>query len=113
MKRRTPHFPLALVKGLAALPDGLFIQRTRAVDFFTSHAEAYAAARRVIEGPTESDFSETLRLTHDVADVYGVRIEDVGWYLKMTVDETVPEVAVISSHPLERPIRTNGGTVEP
>ncbi len=32
---------------------------------------------------------------------------------QVTVDESVPEVAVISFHPLERPLRTNGGMVRP
>ena len=46
--------------------------------------------------------------------MYGVRIADgSGWYLKITIDETVPEVAVISFHPLERPLKTNGGMVKP
>jgi hypothetical protein len=36
-----------------------------------------------------------------------------GWYLKLTVDEETPEVAIISFHPLEAPLRTNRGEVKP
>jgi len=49
-----------------------------------------------------------------VADVYGVARDEGGWYLKLTIiDEDGPEVLVISFHPLERPIKTNGGLVLP
>jgi hypothetical protein len=35
------------------------------------------------------------------------------WYMKLYSDESVPETTFISLHPLERPIRTNAGRVEP
>jgi hypothetical protein len=95
------------------MPNGLFIQRERALDFFATPGETYSRVRRVIGEMTELDFAETVSLTHDMADVYGVRSEGAGWYLKVTLDEAVPEVAVISFHPLERPLRTNGGVVKP
>jgi hypothetical protein len=111
MKR--PHWPLTRVKALAAKDGGLFIQRTRALDFFETFGDAVRAARAAIAGLGEAQFSSTVTLTWDVADVYGVRIEGHGWYLKLTIDEGVPEVAVISFHPLERPLKTNGGMVRP
>jgi hypothetical protein len=48
-----------------------------------------------------------------VADVYGVRFRGGGWYLKLTVDDEMPEVAIISFHPLEAPLRTSGGEIKP
>ena len=60
-----------------------------------------------------SSFAETVELTWSVADVYGLKLEGCGWYLKVTIDETEPQVLVISFHPLECPIRTNGGIVKP
>ena len=59
-------------------------------------------------------FSHSLQQIWDVCDVYGVKAGGGGgWYLKITLDEQVPEVAVVSFHPLERALRTNGGTVKP
>ena len=113
MRARKPHFPLERIRHVAAAANGLFIQRGRALDFFPTLSEAFATARRVIVQLADKDFSATARLAYDIADVYGVRLNGRGWYLKITLDEGVPEVVVISFHPLERPLRTNGGTVKP
>lgn len=111
---KEPHWPLERVKALAALPNGLFVQVKRAQAFFPSRKAAIDACRDSIAGLTIKSFSEKQTLTWDVADIYGVRLADgSGWYLKITIDETVPEVAVISFHPLERPLKTNGGMVRP
>jgi hypothetical protein len=91
----------------------LFIQRTRALAFFQTHERAYEAARSMIAGLTVAAFAHAVQLAQDVADVYGVKIENTGWYVKLTIDEQVPEVAVISFHPLEKPLKTNGGVVQP
>lgn len=55
----------------------------------------------------------TLSLPIDKADVYGIEVEGCGWYLKVCIDENVPEATFISVHPLENPLRTNGGEVKP
>jgi hypothetical protein len=107
-----PHWPLSQVKQLAA-EGKLFVQRTRALDFFSSLKEALTVARKVLVELELPSFAYTEKLTYDLADVYGVRIEDGGWYLKLTIDEQVPEVAIISLHPLERPLKTRGGVVKP
>jgi hypothetical protein len=111
--KRAPHFPLERLKELVARPRGLFIQRERALDFFATYTEAYATVRQVILGLSPSSFAHTVQLTYDIADVYGVRVQGAGWYLKVTVDEGVPAVAVISFHPLERALKTSGGVVKP
>ncbi len=94
MKGR-PHWPLQRVKNLAK-EGKLFIQRTRALDFFTSFKEAMEIAQSVVQGLEISNFSHTIQLTYDIADVYGVLIEGCGWYLKLTIDEKIPELVVIS-----------------
>jgi hypothetical protein len=104
---------LARVKAIAARDGGLFVQRTRALDCFPTLSEAIRVARATIVELTESRFAGSVHLTWDVADVYGVKVGGRGWYLKLTIDEGVPEVAVISFHPLERPLKTNGGLVRP
>jgi hypothetical protein len=112
MKARTPHWPLDRVKALVA--DGkVFIQRNRALVFFADREAATRAVQQVVSGLTPRSFAESKTQTYDTCDVYGVRWEDEGWYLKICVDETMPEVAVISFHPLAHPLRTNGGMVSP
>ena len=114
MKAKAPYWDLARVQALAAQPQGLFVQVTRAAAFFGSPSEALATLRTVIAQLTWKDFAETQQLTWDTADVYGIRMADAsGWYLKITVDEEIPEVVVISCHPLAHPLRTNGGVVKP
>lgn len=114
MKAKTPHWDLGRVKELAARPNGLLVQVGRALAFFRDRKAAIDACRATINELTVRQFAETQKLTWDVADVYAVRMADgSGWYLKITIDEEVPEVAVISFHPLERPLKTNGGMVQP
>jgi len=111
MKR--PHWPLERVKELARGDRTLHVQWSRARDFFDSQEEAYAAVRNVLQALTLKDFAHTVELTWDVADVYGKQVEEQGWYIKLTIDESQPEVAIISFHPLERPLKTNGGLINP
>jgi hypothetical protein len=112
--KMVPHWPLARVQALARLPDGLFVQVSRARAFFVDRRSAIAACRAAISALTLKDFARSQELTWDIADIYAVRMPDgAGWYLKITIDESVPEVAVISFHPLERSIVTNGGVVKP
>src|SRR5580658_517368 len=98
---------------LAERRDGLFVQIDRARQFFASDAEAKDAVRGVIATLSTREFAESQHLTWDIVDVYGVRLAEAGWYLKLTIDEDVPEVAVISFHPLQSPLKTNGGLVRP
>jgi len=37
----------------------------------------------------------------------------VGWYIKVCIDEDIPEVAVISFHPPTHPMKTKAGIVRP
>jgi hypothetical protein len=111
MKARVPHWPLERVKELVAAGQ-VFVQRTRAMDFFPTADAAYAQVRTTVAALTTKAFSHSIEQTQDVCDVYGV-IVDGGWYLKLCIDETVPELAVVSFHPLDRPLRTNGGEVKP
>jgi hypothetical protein len=113
---KTPRWDLARVQKLATEPNGVFVQmgeKTKAA-FNDSRKAATDAARATIAGLTVKAFAHSLEQTWDVCDVYGVKMADgSGWYLKLTVDEEIPEVAVVSFHPLERDLKTNGGTVKP
>jgi hypothetical protein len=114
MALRPPHWPLDDVKTTAAEHNGVLLKKTRALDFFHKPAVAYATARRVIADLTLSDFSESKQQQFDEwFDIYGIRIGSDGWMLKFTIDESQPQVVIVSLHPLERPIRTNGGVVNP
>lgn len=110
---KAPRWALATVQALAAAPDGLRVLKTRALDSFPDRRAAYAAARSMIAGLTLGDFAETVRLGLDEADVYGVKREGQGWYVKLTVREESDLVVLISFHPLEHRLQTNRGTVHP
>jgi hypothetical protein len=112
MKAKVPHWPLARVKELVAAGQ-VFVQRTRALDMFPSQEAAYVAAESTVAALTARSFAHSTAQAHDVCDGYGVVREGQGWYLKLCIDESVPEVAIISFHLLERPLRTNGGEVRP
>ena len=59
------------------------------------------------------NFHQSVQLTYDVADEYGLNINGTGWYIKICIDRTVPEVVVISFHTPQFPMRTKAGTVKP
>lgn len=88
---------------------------TRTVyDLFFTRSEAVRWVREVISDLRPEDFAHTRKLEVHVADVYGFSVGDDGWYLKLTVvdDSKDSAVLVISCHPLERPLRTQGGWVQ-
>lgn len=112
MRAKTPHWSLDRVKTLVA-EGKVFIQRSRALVFFRDRGAATEAVQQVVSALALRSFAETKTQTYDTCDVYGVRWEGAGWYLKICVDETMPEVAIVSFHPLAHPLRTNGGMVSP
>lgn len=111
---KKPHWDLEEVKRLAGQRDGLWVQVGRALVFFDGDARAAKeAVLKTIDGLTVKDFVRTVEQTWDVVDVYGVRRQDdAGWMLKLYIDQAT-QVTVISFHPLEHPIKTNGGWVRP
>lgn len=70
-----------------------------------------AAASAAIQRLTVDNYYKTVKLTYDVADEHGLNVDGVGWYIKVCIDRTVPEVVVISFHPPQRPMRTKAGMV--
>lgn len=106
------HWPLDRVKTLAA-EGKLIVLRTRALEFFPTLREALEEVKCAVLQLDEKQFACSVKLTHDIADVYGVKRGCEGWYLKLTIDDEGPEVVVISFHPLERPLRTRGGVLTP
>lgn len=110
-----PHYPLDEVKQLVA--EGSFlVMRGRALNLLVPPM-TYVAARGFIAAAiqllTEDNFYKTVSLTWEQADEYGLNVDGVGWYIELCIDRTIPEVAVISFHPPERPMRTRAGLVKP
>ncbi len=112
---KSPHWDLELVKSVAAQREGLFIKRTRALDYFATRKVAYEKAREIIANLTVGSFSKSEQQQFgEWCDTYGIQIDGAGWLLKFTIDESMPQVVVISLHPLEKgPLKTNKGMVTP
>jgi hypothetical protein len=112
MKAKKPYWDIARVQRLASAGQ-MVLTETKAKASFPTFQAAEATARDVIAGLHAGVFAETLRQT-TVCDVYGVTIKGGGWYFKLTIDTGPPEeLIVVSLHPLERPLKTNTGTVRP
>lgn len=106
MKPRKPHWEIARVKSLAAAGK-LLLTKTKAQNSFAAATTATHAAMTIIAQLSERQFSET-QVQLDICDVYAVPFQGRGWYLKVTVDDLL---VVVSLHPLQWPLRTNGGVV--
>jgi hypothetical protein len=113
VKAKIPHFALERVKSMVEAGQFMIQQGRARVFLGGSFQEARAAIKGVIADLSVRNFSHSVQLTWDMADIYGVRFHGGGWYLKLTVDCEMPEVAIISFHPLEAPLRTNGGEIKP
>jgi hypothetical protein len=111
VKAKTPHWSLERIKLLVAA-DKIHVHG-KVHENFSSPEEARTRTKEACMSLTVAAFAETVELTWDTADVYGVRFRDGGWYLKVTIDEEVPEAVCISFHPLKHPLRTNRGEVKP
>jgi hypothetical protein len=112
MEKRKPRWPLATVKRLVA--DGRVALTHSACEFFASRTEALMRACAAIQSLRLTDFAHSSHLAVHDADIYGVTADDHGWYLKLTVVEELGKIVlVISFHPLDQPLRTRGGMVEP
>jgi hypothetical protein len=84
----------------------------RAGVFFATYVDALNEAKATIAALTQKNYSDRSVQT-DILDVYGVVRMNGGWMLKICIDERVPEVTVVSFHPLARPLKTNGGMLKP
>lgn len=112
MKARKPHWNIDKVKDLAA-KGKMTLSATKALASFPSFDAAALAATTVIAGLHQGLFAETLVQT-TLCDVYGVRLNSKGWYLKVTIDsDPEEELIVVSLHPLARPLKSNTGMVMP
>ena len=108
---KEPRWSLESVKTVAAREDGLRFSLTRALRFFPTRAACLLAARSTVAALTLRDFVETKHQNPDVCDVYAVKMEGKGWYVKLTMLEE-PDgdvVMLLSLHPLEHEIRTASG----
>lgn len=115
MTRAGPHYPLDEVKKLVAAGD-FMVMKGRALNLLVpplTYAEALGFIAAAIQMLSVDNFHQSVQLTYDVADEYGLNINGTGWYIKICIDRTVPEVVVISFHTPQFPMRTKAGTVKP
>lgn len=116
-----PRFDLERVAE-AARQGNVRLEGPRARDFLIGYlptlVDCFRFAEEVAQGIEASDFFETLELTRDTADVYGLELgadilrrygfdEDCRtWYAKITLQETTTSetLVFISLHALERPM---------
>lgn len=112
MKAKKPHWEIDRVKELAA-SGKMIMTESKALASFPTFDAAAAAANAVIAGLHQGIFAETLIQTTK-CDVYGVKLNGKGWYLKVTIDhDPEEELIIVSLHPLARPLKTNTGMVMP
>jgi hypothetical protein len=111
VKAKKPHWPIDRVKALSA-SGAIYVMRGRARAFFTSDLAVLEAVADAVATLTVREYAHKSDQT-DVCDVYGVVRAGGGWMLKIYIDEKVPELTVVSFHPLERPLRTNKGMLKP
>ena len=115
MATKGPHHSLDEVKRLVAA-NAFMVMKGRGLSLLVpplTYAEATGFVAAAVHMLTVDNFHATVQLTYDIADEYGINIEGTGWYIKLCIDRTVPEVVVISFHPPERPMRTAAGVVKP
>lgn len=118
--KKEPRHPLDEVKALAP-KRSLVLAKTRALDPLCAHCgtprEAYQFARGVLIKLDVDAFAETLTQRFDQEfDVYGKLEDEIVWYIKLTIDldsEGDEYLLVLSFHPANDAIRTNGGELTP
>lgn len=110
-----PHHSLEEVKRLVA--SGKFmLMRGRALNLLVpplTYTEALRFVAAAVQLLSVDNFHSSVQLTYEMADVYGLNVDGVGWYIKLCIDQSVPEVTVISFHPPEHAMRTKAGTIKP
>ncbi len=108
-----PHWSLAEIRSLAA--NERLLLTHAACDHFPTRVEALDWVHGVIAELRAVDFAHSVQLEEHIADVYGVVVDDRGWYLKLTVDRDARGklVLVISCHPVEYTLTTRLGRIEP
>jgi hypothetical protein len=112
---RGPHHSLDEVKRLVA--SGSFtVMKGRGLSLLVpplTYAEALGFVAAAVQLLSVDNFHATVQLTYDIADEYGITIENTGWYIKLCIDRDIPEAVVISFHPPAHPMRTRAGIVRP
>ncbi len=110
---KRPHWSLAEIRSLAA-QERLLLTHA-ACDYFPTRTEALDWIHGVIAELRAVDFAHSVELRAHLADVYGVVVDNCGWYIKLTVDSDAHGklVLVISCHPVEYPLMTRLGEIEP
>lgn len=112
---KAPLYSLDEVKKLVAA-NAFSVMRGRGLSLLVptlGYVGANSFVAAAIHRLSIDNFYATVKLTYDVADEYGINIDGTGWYIKLYIDTSVPEVTVISFHPPQRAMRTAAGLVKP
>lgn len=115
MATKGPHHSLSDVKKLVGA-GAFMVMKGRGLALLMpplTYTEAMVFVATAIQMLTADNFCETVDLARDTADVYGLNIQNTGWYIKLCIDPDVPAVAVISFHPPMYPMTTPAGVVNP
>lgn len=97
--------------------DNVHVYRTRAVDLIRkargcSRERAVRFAKDAVLSLTSGNYAHTLLLPDGQAhDVYGILLQEEGWYVKIEIHIGDGEPGIVSCHPAEYDLMTRGGVV--
>jgi hypothetical protein len=121
MFMKKPRFDITEVQGLVGARKVRW-STTKAIDPLR---EEYGSnwkpnGLRILAKLVAGAFHGTLKQNGMEFDVYAVRYDDIGWYVKVSVDDVLDsrgtpteQLYTISCHPLTGALQTNDGEVKP
>jgi len=111
-----PYYDLEAFKA-EVRAGNVHVYRGRAVDIIQevldcAPRDARRYACNAVLSLTESNYAHSLEM-HDgqVHDVYGLVVDETGWYLKIEIHVGDGQPGIVSCHPAEYDLRTRGGIV--
>ena len=109
-----PHWNLQRIKTLARENGKLWVKIGRAVSFFPGDRRgAVAAVQALVSALSERHLIEIEKRARRPVDVYAVQgASGVGWRVAVILDEE-NESAAVEIEPIQRPIKTDAGWVNP
>jgi hypothetical protein len=111
-----PHYDLEAFKA-EVRAGNVHVYRGRAIDIIRelrkcSQREARQYAKDAVLSLTVHDYAHSIE-THagQVHDVYGMVLQEEGWYLKIEINVDDGQPGIVSCHPAEYDLQTRGGIV--
>jgi hypothetical protein len=111
-----PYYDLEAFKaevraGNVHVYDGRAVKIIRALRGY-SRERAISFAIEAVLALTPGDYAHTLKVHGDqIQDVYGLIIQEEGWYLKIEIHVGDGQPGIVSCHPAEYDLQTRRGTV--